>query len=163
MLKKQNRVPGRVALFAWLFFAALYVFCSMIHYTIRHQWQDGVRYIVPALPLLFLLVADVLARMKRWVILLITVLAVGESWALAMVRESPLESLRRVLAEGPQFPWLTTLEKTAGAFFPALTDHASPLAPWLPWGGVAARLIGIVLIWWLGPRENLKTDERGGS
>ena len=163
VLKKRNRVPGRAALFAWLFFAALYVFCSMIHYTIRHQWQDGVRYIVPALPLLFLLVADVLSRMRRWVLLLITVLAVGESWALAMVRESPLESLRRVLAEGPQFPWLTTLEKTGGTFFPALTDSASPLAQWLPWGVVAAMLIGIALIWWIGPRENLKTEEHGGS
>jgi hypothetical protein len=163
VLKKRNRVPGGVALFAWLFFAAMYVFCSMIHYTIRHQWQDGVRYIVPALPLLFLLVADVLARMRRWMVLLITLIAVGESWALAMVRESPLESLRRVFADGPQFPWLATLEKTAGAFFPALTDPASPLAPWLPAGIVAAMVVGIVLIWWIGPRENLKTESQGGN
>jgi hypothetical protein len=163
VLRKRNRVPGRVALFAWLFFAATYVFCSMIHYTIRHQWQDGVRYIVPALPLLFLLVADVLGRMRRWMALLITMLAVGESWAIAMVRESPLESLRRVLTEGPQFPWLTTLGKTAGTFFPALTDPASPMAQWLPTGVVIAMLVGIVLIWWIGPREHLRTEPRGGG
>jgi hypothetical protein len=71
--------------------------------------------------------------------------------------------LRRVFAEGPQFPWLTTLEKTAGAFFPALTDPASPLAQWLPSGVVAAMVLGIVLIWWIGPREHLKTESQGGS
>ena len=163
VLKKQNRVPGRVALFVWLLFAALYVFCSMIHYTIRHQWQDGVRYLVPALPLLLLLVADVLCRMRRWLVLLITALAVAESWALAMVRESPLASLQRVLEEGLQFPWLTTLGKTGGSFFPALTDPPSALARWIPIGVVAAILIGLALIWSIGPRERLKEETRGGD
>lgn len=161
--RKRNRVSGRVALFAWLFFAALYVFCSMIHYTVRHQWQDGVRYIVPALPLLFLLVADVVVRGRRWVVVLITVLAVGESWAIAMVRDSPLLSLEHVLAHGPQFPWLTTLQKTAGTVFPALADAGSPLAQWFPAGVVAAMAVGIALIWRIGPREQLKTDSPGGS
>ncbi len=161
ILRRRNLVPGRMALFVWLFFAATYVFCSMIHYTIRHQWQDGVRYIVPALPLLFLLVADVLVRARRWVVLLITILAVGQSWAIAMVRDSPYESLRRVLAAGPQFPWLTTLEKTAATVFPPLADPASPLAQWLPFGVVALMLAGIVLIWRIGPREYLHTDSPG--
>lgn len=161
VLRKRNLVPGRVALFAWLFSAALYVFCSMIHYTIRHQWQDGVRYIVPALPLLFLLVADVLVRARRWAVLLITVLAVGESWAIAMVRESPLESLRLVLAEGPQFPWLTTLSKVNTENLPSFASQASSLGAWLPASVVAAMLLGIALIWHIGPREHLRTESSG--
>ncbi len=144
--KRRNRVPGHVAAFAWLFFAALYVFCSSIHYTVRHQWQDGVRYIVPALPLLFLLVADVLARAKRWLVLVVSVVSVALAWAVAMVRESPYESLRRVLLEGPQFPWLSTLERAA-EFFPVMADASSIWAAWAGWMVLAALLLGVWLIW----------------
>ncbi len=156
--RRRNRVPGRVALFAWLFFAALYLFCSMIHYTVRHQWQDGVRYMVPALPLLMLLVADVLSRARRGVVLLVTVLAVGEAWATAMVRESPYQSLHKVLTAGPQFPWLTTLQKAAVDFFPPLADANSPLAQWLPWAVVGALLLGVWLTWRIGPREEFGAE-----
>lgn len=146
MWKRRNLVPGHVAVFAWMFFAALYFFSSSIHYTVRHQWQDGVRYIVPALPLLFLLVADVLARAKRWLVLAVTAVSVALAWAVAMVRESPYESLRQVMTQGPQFPWLSTL-KRAAEFFPAMADPGSIWAAWAGWIVLAVMLLGVWVIW----------------
>lgn len=145
--RKRNLVPGHVAVFAWVFFAALYIFCSMIHYTLRHQWQDGVRYIVPALPFLFLLVADVLVRARRWLVLLITLAAVGESWAIAMVRESPYQSLQRILADGIQYPWLTVLHRVPSEMLAQVADPASLTGRLLPWGVLLALLASIWVIW----------------
>lgn len=125
--RRTSRVPGHVALFAWFFFAALWIFCSSIHYTVRHQWQDGVRYIVPALPFLFLLVADVLAQAPRAVTALVALAAVAETWCLSMVRESPLDSIVKVMLRGFELPWLSTLVKTAAAYYPPLAEGASPL------------------------------------
>jgi hypothetical protein len=126
--RRRDRVPGHVALFAWVFFAVLWVFCSCIHYTVRHQWQDGVRYIVPAVPFLFLLVADVLAQAPRAVAAMLALAAVAETWCLSMVRESPLDSIVRVMLRGFELPWLNTLVKTAATYYPPLTEGASPLA-----------------------------------
>jgi hypothetical protein len=138
--QRRNAVPPRVALLAWVLFAALWVFCSCIHYTLRHQWQDGVRYMVPAVPLLFLLTADVLLRLPRALAYLLAGAAVVETWSLAMVREAPLVSLSRVLAGGLELPWLTTLIKTAPQYFPFLAEGASPL-PLFLLGGLLVWLI----------------------
>jgi len=158
VMRRRNLVPGSVAVFAWLFFAALYVFCSMIHYTVRHQWQDGVRYMVPALPLLFLLVADVLVRARRWVVLLISAVAIAQAWALAMVRENPFQSVQRVLEEGIQYPWLTTLQKAAGVNLPAPLDAAMLTATWVPYAVLAAMLLGVLLIWLAPPQARSESE-----
>ena len=134
-------MPKHVTIVTWAFFAALMLFLSCIHYTIRHQWQDGVRYIVPVVPFLFLLVAEVMARLPRALAWPIGVICVIEMWCLAMVREYPLECLRRVFITGPELPWLTTLVKTAAQYAPSLQDGASPfglflvtgLAIWVLW------------------------------
>jgi hypothetical protein len=122
-----NRVPAHVAALAWVLSIGLWVFCACIHYTLRHQWQDGVRYMVPAVPFLFLLVADVMARMQRVWAVVIAAAAVFETWCLAMVREAPLISISRVVNEGLELPWLTTVTKAAPQYFPALAQGASPL------------------------------------
>ncbi len=150
LARGQNRVPRQIAIFSWAFFVAMYIFCSCIHYTVRHQWQDGVRYIVPVVPFLFLLVADVLARMPRGLAWLVALLAIGETWALSMVRESPLESVSRVLAHGFQFPWFTTLTKTAAQYWPALGDESSLAARFLPTVMVVGMLAAVWLIWRVG-------------
>lgn len=136
--RRTHRVPGRVAAFAWVFFVALWIFCSCIHYTVRHQWQDGVRYMVPALPFLFLLVADVLAQAPRAVSALVALAALVETWCLSMVRESPLDSMVKVLLHGLELPWLTTLVKTAAAYYPPLADGASP---------IGLLLVAAVVLW----------------
>lgn len=125
------RLPGRATLFTWVFFATLWIFCSCIHYTVRHQWQDGVRYMVPAVPFLFLLVAEVLAQAPRALAWIVALAAVAETWCLSMVRESPLDSMVKVLLHGFELPWLTTLVKTAHQYYPPLADGASPLGLFL--------------------------------
>ncbi len=151
MWRKQNRVPANVALFAWACFAGIYLFSSCIHYTVRHQWQDGVRYIVPALPFLLLLVGDVMARMKRWTALLITIPSVLLAWCVAMVRESPFLSLCAVLRDGLQFPWLTTLSRAAEQYYPPLADPASPASRYFPLLAALGLAVGLFLIWRVGP------------
>jgi hypothetical protein len=132
--RRKNRIPFPVTVFSWVFLAALWLFCSCIHYTVRHQWQDGVRYIVPAVPFLFLLLADVLARMPRALAYLAAFAAVLETWALAMVREDPMTSLLRVAFKGLELPWLTALVKTAHQYMPWLSEGASPLMLFLAFG-----------------------------
>ncbi|MCL5288152.1 MAG: hypothetical protein M1453_09200 [Acidobacteria bacterium] len=127
----ESRLPKHVVWFTWTFFAALMLFLSCIYYTVRHQWQDGVRYIVPAVPFLFLLVAEVMVRIPRAVAWTVGIAAVTEMWCLAMVREWPLDSIRQVFVTGPQLPWLTTLIKTAAQYAPQLEDGASPFGLFL--------------------------------
>jgi hypothetical protein len=129
-------LPRRVVWFTWIFSAALWLFCSCIHYTVRHQWQDGVRYIVPAVPFLFLLVAEVLRQTPRIVVALVALAAVGETWCLSMVRENPVDSIVKVLLRGFELPWLTTLVKTASQYYPPLADGASPAGLFL-FAGIA--------------------------
>lgn len=127
MRRRLNRVPASVAVFTWSFSIAFWVFCSMVHYTIRHQWQDGVRYIVPVVPLLFLLIGDVLSRAPRLVAYVIGIVAVAEMWCLAMVRESPLESVARAMFIGFELPSLTALSKVAAQYYPPLENGGSPV------------------------------------
>ena len=125
--RRKNRVPGQVALFSGIFFVAFWVFFACVHYTLRHQWQEGVRYMVPVVPYLFLLLADVLARTPRVLTYLVASAAILETWCLAMVRESPLDSIAQVVLKGVELPWLTTLIRTAPQYYPPFADGASPL------------------------------------
>jgi hypothetical protein len=152
-LRGRSRLPSRVVWFTWIFTVALWVFCSCIHYTVRHQWQDGVRYIVPAVPFLFLLVAEVLREVPRIVVALAALAAIGETWCLSMVRENPLDSMVKVLLRGFELPWLTTLVKTASQYYPPLADGASPAGLLLLAG------IAIAILWRLpDPGRHLAED-----
>ncbi len=131
ILRRKNRVPTLVACFCWVFSLVLWFFFSCIEYTVRHQWQDGFRYMAPAVPFLFLLVADVVAQMPRALAYFAAFAAVLETWCLSMVREDPLDSILRVLFKGFELPWLTTLVKTAHQYVPWLAEGASPLALFL--------------------------------
>jgi hypothetical protein len=75
-----------------------------------------VRHIVPVVPFLFLLVANVLMKMPRVVAALIGVFATYWSWCLVMYRDveqglGVFESLKHITLEGFRLPWLTTLER----------------------------------------------------
>lgn len=153
LAKKQSRIPVTFAVASWVYFVALWIFCSCIHYTLRHQWQDGVRYIVPALPPLFILVADVLARLPRWVVFPVLGFSFFTSWCVAMVRSNPYDSIARVWTQGVQYPWLTTLSNAAMQYFPPLADPSSTWSRVLPWAVLAALVLGLLVIWRLPIRE----------
>ena len=131
--KKLARIPPNWAWAAWAHLAAIWVFSACLEYTLRHQWQDGVRYLVPSLPPLFLLVADVLMRVPRWLAWPLVGYSLFTSWCVAMTRSHPWDAMATVLTHGPQFPWLTTLSSAARQYFPPLGDPQSAWSIWLPW------------------------------
>jgi hypothetical protein len=121
---KQSIVPLRETIFILGFFAALVMFFTFIEYT-RLQWITGIRYIVPVIPFLFLLTAAVLVRMPRAAAYGITFFALGQALAVSMARrgvgvpeESMLVSIKSVLTEGLQLPWLNTLSKMGIYYVP---------------------------------------------
>jgi hypothetical protein len=130
----KSRLPAHVTIFCWAFTAALWLFLSCVHYTVRFQWIDGVRYFVPVVPFLFLLAADVLTRTPRAVAWSLAVLGIVEMWTLSMVREHPVECFQRVFLRGPELPWLTTLVKTAPQYAPQLAEGATPFGLFLAMG-----------------------------
>jgi hypothetical protein len=140
------RVPPRAAVFIWALFAAYLIFCSAIQYTLRHQWLEGMRYMIVVVPFLFLLVADVLAQWPRGVALALGAVSAAEMTLLAMVRESPYISAVKVLTEGVQLPWLTTLSKVAAQYAPWVRGQEH----WLALGMYAAAAALVGLVWTAG-------------
>jgi hypothetical protein len=109
----------------------------------RLQWETGVRYLVPVVPFVFLPTAAVVVCLPRLVRGAVTALAVLQSWALAMVREDPITSVRTVLADGPQLPWLKTLERTGdqyGSVAAVLAANPAIMA-------VAVAVVPVALLW----------------
>jgi hypothetical protein len=114
------------------------------------QFNTGVRYMVPAAPLLFIALVPVLLKMPRWAAIAIVLPTVIISWSVAMTREAVPMALWRVLTTGPELPWLTVLRKMSGAYAPFLAEHSSPIPVFM--------VVGIVLwlVWRnapLAPRE----------
>ncbi|MGH9662060.1 MAG: hypothetical protein ACRD96_26160, partial [Bryobacteraceae bacterium] len=113
---------GRLArphlLFPFAVFVLFWVFFSSVNYT-RLQYNTGVRYMVPAIPFLFLPVASVLAELPRGVAYLASAAALAQAWAMAMYRDVErglgiVEPLLNVLLGGFQLPALTVLSRIGG-------------------------------------------------
>lgn len=121
--------------------AALYVFSSANQFA-NLQWNTGVRYLVPAVPLLFLLAIPVLERLPRairWVLLGSSLVI---SAVVSMTRESVPDALALVWEQGPTLPVFLVLEKMASGY-PALQFGL--------WGPVVALTIaggGLAALWW---------------
>lgn len=115
-LKKDGRLlEKRELLFVVAFILSFFVFCAANQYG-RMQFNTGVRHIVPVVPFLFLLTANVLLKMPRIVAVLIGLLAAYWSWCLVMYRDVEqglgiFESIKHITLEGFRLPWLTTLER----------------------------------------------------
>jgi hypothetical protein len=120
-------LPRHEMVFALLGSAALWLFCSSIQFATL-QFNTGVRYLVPAVPLLFLVLVPVLLVLPpwaRWVLVAPTALI---AWAVSMTREDVGTALRLMFTEGPSLPLLTVLRKTAGAYAPSLANGGALLA-----------------------------------
>lgn len=139
-----RRLPLRECAFTLLLFLGLWVFFGGSHYT-RLQYNTGVRYMTPIIPFLFLPVAVVLVRMRRWAVYLLGAGSVGLSWCLAMYREverplGVLDPVVQTLVGGLQLPALDTLERLGGAYGGFASQGTSPLPLFL---------LAAVLIWFL--------------
>lgn len=129
----------------WLIFAstvALWLFNSANQFS-NLQFNTGVRYMVPLVPLLFLAAVPVLLRIPRIIAWTLVVPTLAISWSVSMAREDVPTSLMRVFLMGPELPWVTVLGKMASGYAPFLADGVSPLVifaglavvMWLIWRG----------------------------
>jgi Dolichyl-phosphate-mannose-protein mannosyltransferase len=127
---------------------ALYLFNSAVQFAAL-QWNTGVRYMVPAVPLLFFALVPVLLKIPTWARYALIIPTLVISWAVAMVRESVPLSLGEVATQGPQLPWLITLRKTAQAYAPFLGEGV--LANLVVAAGVL--LVTGILVWLIWRRR----------
>lgn len=139
---EQRRIlPRRERRLVLAMSVALLLFCAANQYS-RMQFNSGFRYLVPLVPLLFLLLADHLVRMPRWLLVLVSALAVLQSWVLAVFRASVPESWALFLGEGLQLPWLRVLRMTAAEDSPVRT------LPLLATAILGVTFIVILGLWW---------------
>lgn len=130
--------------------AALWLFSSANQYGFL-QWNTGIRYMVPAVPLLFVAAVPVLLSLSRFWRAALVVPTVAISWSVAMVREDVPTSIARVFLGGFELPWLTVLRKTAPAYAPFLEQGASPLPLFC--------VVGVVLwLLWRSPDDSRLVD-----
>lgn len=139
-----NDPAGRAAreegVVVWLAFAALWLFNSANQFA-SLQWNTGVRYMMPVVPLLFLRAVPLLRTGPRIPVRVLVGLSVLISLAVTMMREDVLTSLRLLVTTGPTLPVLLVLERTAAAYAPFLGHGVQP------WGILAVLLLAAVL--WL--------------
>jgi hypothetical protein len=120
---------------------ALWLFSSAVAYA-RLQFNTGVRYMVPAVPFLFVLGALVLDRLPQRAAFLIGILAVAQAWAMAMYRDverglGVLDPTLHVFLGGFQLPVLTVLSRIGGPH----AEYFSPAVSPLPLFALAACLL----------------------
>jgi hypothetical protein len=125
--------------------AALWLFSSANQFA-HLQWNTGVRYLLPAVPLLFVLLVPVLRALPGWGQAALVVPTLLVSLAVSMMREDVPTSLSMLVSTGPTLPMLVTLQKTAQAYAPFLAGGIQPFG-WLAMALLAAT---VTLIWWVG-------------
>ena len=113
--KRDFLLAHREAIFAIVFTILSFIFCSANQYG-RMQFNTGVRHIVPVVPFLFIFAANVLIKIPRILAIVVGLAGTYWSWCLAVYRDveqgfGVFESVRHITLEGPQLPWLTTLER----------------------------------------------------
>jgi hypothetical protein len=123
---------------------ALLLFCSGISYT-RLQYNNGMRYLAPLLPFLFVPVALVWTRLPRTLAYVIAIAAVAQAWSMAMYRDverglGVLEPILHVFLGGFQLPMLSVISRMKGQFGDYTANGASPL----PMFALAGALIFVI-------------------
>lgn len=151
-------LPRREALTLVAIGLSFVLFFATVQYT-RLQWVTGIRYLAALVPFLFLAAVPVLLALPRAVTAALAVASVTINWSLAMVRNqgTVLDNVQRVLLDGFQLPWLTTLSKMTAQYAPWLQGRPSVL-PLFVLAGIA-----IALIWRVSdPWKPLVGEGAGG-
>jgi hypothetical protein len=115
-LNRRKRLIGNLETWCIVAMTLLFFLFSASNQFGRLQFNSGVRYVVPVVPFLFLLVAGVMLRLPSIIAGVIGIIAVYWSWCLAMYRDvelglGVLEPVKRITLEGFRLPWMTTLGK----------------------------------------------------
>jgi hypothetical protein len=138
--------------FVIAFTLAFFLFTAANQFS-RLQFNSGVRHVVPVIPFVFLLAADVLLRMPLWLAAITAVLTTYWSWCLAMYRDVEQglgipESIIHITRDGLQLPWLKTMDNLG--FLPSWVSANLILAV----GAVLLLAIWIVRIpYWQKPKR----------
>jgi hypothetical protein len=124
-------IPAREFALLALTPVALLLFCAGISY-VRLQFNNGLRYLAPLLPYMFVLVASILVRLPRRVAYLISIAAVAQAWSMAMFRDVErglglLDPILHVFIGGFQLPALTVLSRMQGQYGDYAGSGVSPL------------------------------------
>jgi hypothetical protein len=117
--------------------AALLLFSSANQFA-NLQWNTGVRYMVPAVPLLFFAAVPVLRRMPRWAAGGLVAVSLVVSLAVTMTRENVPTALRLLMTDGPTLPVLIVLRKMASGY----SGLQLPV-----WAGVAVHMLVAAVLW----------------
>ena len=132
--------------FGMVFLALFMLFCASNQYA-RMQWNTGVRYLMPVVPLLFLFACQHLARLPGGVLFLLAAPAVLHEWVLCLRRDNDLwAEWKSFLADGPRLPWLDVLSRTA------LGRGHIPAGAMPSMLVLAAGISLVVGLWWIGRR-----------
>jgi hypothetical protein len=144
----RSRPEGPTNRELWWSFAAvgaLLLFSSANQFA-NLQWNTGVRYMVPAVPLLFFAAVPVLRRMPRWVAGTLVAVSLLISLAVTMTREDVPTALRLLFTEGPTLPVLIVLRKMASGY----TTFQLPA-----WSGLAVHVLLAGVLWAIWRRRDL--------
>lgn len=135
---RKELVPG----LAWIMaaFVAVYVFSSANEYA-NLQFNTGVRYLVPAVPLLFIAAVPAMFRLPRPFVAGLVGITLVISVAVSMTRENVLDALRIVFARGPVLPITLVLERMRSGYPGLDFGHMAPIALFLLFGAT------LYLIW----------------
>lgn len=163
----RNKIGLRETLFLFAMFLGILLFFSGVQYT-RLQWLTGIRYMVPVIPFLFLLAAEVLTRLPRLLSYFLSVLAFTQSWCMSMasddkIQKGVIETLKSIFLEGFQLPWLTTLYKMSSQYAPTLENTGvSPLPIFVFTGAVIYGIWRFAFPWEKGSvrRSEFAAQER---
>jgi hypothetical protein len=133
--------PGELMV-AFSGFVGLWVFSSANQFA-NLQWNTGVRYLVPAAPLLFVVLVPALLAMPRWARATVIVPTLLISWSVTMMREDVPTALGLLATQGPTLPMLIVLRKTAASYAPFLGHGLQP------YGTLSVLAVGalVVVIW----------------
>jgi hypothetical protein len=127
--------------YGWMFaaFVALLVFISANQFAYL-QWNTGVRYMVPAVPLLFIIGVPALEAMPRAVRWSLVSASLVITLAVSMTREDIPTALRMTMNDGPTLPVLLVLRKMSSGY-----DVTLP--PWT-FGVIAMVITAILILLW---------------
>ncbi len=127
----------------------LWLFCGGISY-VKLQFNNGLRYLAPLLPYMFVLVATALVRIPRRLAYLFAIAAVAQAWSMAMYRDverglGVLDPVVHVFIGGFQLPVLSVLSRMGGQYGDYTAQGVSPL----PILGLVAVVVAAI---WSGAR-----------
>ena len=139
----------------------LWLFCGGISY-VRLQFNNGLRYLAPLLPYMFVLTATVLVRLPRRLAYLVSIAAVAQAWSMAMYRDverglGVFDPVLHVFIGGFQLPVLSVLSRMSGQYGDYAASGVSPLPILL----LVAAMVGV--IWSGGFRQTGKSLGKGAA